>query len=214
MTSFNSRKSWCLAAVLTAMVWAISASSAWAHHPMDGKTPTTLMQGLLSGFGHPVIGPDHFAFIIALGTAAALLRSGMAVIGAFITASTAGVMIHLDRFDLPMVEALVALSVIAAGFAIAMGRGLGQPGWLAFATLAGLVHGYAFGEAVVGAERGVVGAYLVGLAVVTAVVASGVMVGSRKLFAIGEAFEGRRRAAGAVLSVVGVGLLALSFVGI
>ena len=101
MTSFNSRKSWCLAAVLTAMVWAISASSAWAHHPMDGKTPTTLMQGLLSGFGHPVIGPDHFAFIIALGTAAALLRSGMAVIGAFITASTAGVMIHLDRFGTP-----------------------------------------------------------------------------------------------------------------
>ena len=213
MPNFNSRKSCCLTAALTAMVWAISASSAWAHHPMDGKTPTTLMHGLLSGFGHPVIGPDHFAFIIAIGIAAALAPSGRAIIGAFIAASMAGVLIHVDRVDVPMVEALVAISVIASGAAIAVGRGLGQPGWLALATLAGLVHGYAFGEAVVGAEQGVVGAYLVGLAVVMAVVASGIMVGSRKLFAIGESFEGRRRAAGAVLGVVGVGLLALSFVG-
>lgn len=214
MIGLNSRRSRDVAAALAIMMWTIGASPAWAHHPMDGKTPATLMQGLLSGLGHPVIGPDHFAFILAIGIAAALLHSGRAIIGAFIAASTAGVLIHLARGDVPMVEALVALSVVAGGAAIAIGRGLGQPGWLALATLAGLLHGYAFGEAVIGAEQSVVGTYLVGIAVVTAVVASGVMAASRRLFALAETFDQRRRAAGAALGVVGVGLFALSLVGI
>src|SRR5215510_12231222 len=45
----------------TALVAALSlfATSAFAHHVMGGKTPSTFVEGLLSGVGHPVIGPDH-----------------------------------------------------------------------------------------------------------------------------------------------------------
>lgn len=214
MAGFNSRRSRCMAAALTMMVWAISATSAGAHHPMDGKTPTTLMDGLLSGFGHPVIGPDHFAFILAIGIAAALVHSGVALIGAFIAASTAGVLIHVGRLDVPLVEPLIASSVIAAGLAIAVGRGLGQPGWLALAAGAGLFHGYAFGEAVIGAELTVVGAYLVGLAIMSAAVAGGVMLVSGKMLPSGNLLDARRRVAGGALSVVGLGLFALSVVGV
>ena len=32
------------------------APLAHAHHPMGGATPETFTQGLLSGFGHPIIG--------------------------------------------------------------------------------------------------------------------------------------------------------------
>ena len=40
---------------------------AWAHHFMGGGLPQTFTQGLLSGLGHPVIGLDHAAFIVAAG---------------------------------------------------------------------------------------------------------------------------------------------------
>src|SRR5262249_29863369 len=44
-------------------------TSAFAHHVMGGKTPSTFVEGLLSGTGHPVIGPDHLAFLLAIGIA-------------------------------------------------------------------------------------------------------------------------------------------------
>ena len=44
---------------LSLAVVAISAdiAPASAHHLMGGVTPVTFAQGLLSGLGHPVIGP-------------------------------------------------------------------------------------------------------------------------------------------------------------
>jgi urease accessory protein len=33
----------------------VAATPALAHHAMDGQTPSTFVQGLLSGLGHPVI---------------------------------------------------------------------------------------------------------------------------------------------------------------
>ena len=38
------------------------ASPALAHQPMGGVVPETLLHGLMSGVGHPIIGLDHFAF--------------------------------------------------------------------------------------------------------------------------------------------------------
>ena len=43
------------------------APAAFAHHLMGGEVPTTAWQGLLSGLGHPIIGIDHFAFIVGVG---------------------------------------------------------------------------------------------------------------------------------------------------
>lgn len=47
----------------------LTLAPASAHHVMDGQLPSTFAQGLLSGLGHPVIGPDHLAFLIAVGVA-------------------------------------------------------------------------------------------------------------------------------------------------
>ena len=44
-----------------------ASGPASAHHAMGGKTPTTFAEGMLSGLGHPVIGADHLAFLIAVG---------------------------------------------------------------------------------------------------------------------------------------------------
>ena len=37
------------------------AGSAAAHHPTGGRMPANVLDGFLSGIGHPVIGPDHLA---------------------------------------------------------------------------------------------------------------------------------------------------------
>jgi len=189
-------------------VLAATAAPALAHHAMDGKLPQTFMQGLLSGLAHPVIGPDHLAFIVAIGIAAALVPAGIGVIGAFLAASTAGVLLHLGAVDVPVAETLVAASVIAAGALVAIGRRVGSSLWLVLAIAAGLVHGYAFGEAIVGAERAVLGAYLVGIAAIGAVIAGAVMALTRTFVATGAPREAHLRTAGVILACIGVVLLA------
>ena len=200
-------------AALAAVAWGAIASPAWAHHAMDGKLPTTFMQGLLSGLAHPIIGPDHLAFIIAIGVAAAIVPGGMGVIAAFLAASAIGVLGHLATLDLPLAEALVASSVIVAGVLVAFGRQTGVAAWLALAVVAGLVHGYAFGESIVGADRGVIGAYLVGLSCASAAVATGIMLFTRAFATSHSAFETNLRTMGVVLGSAGVVMLASGLTG-
>jgi urease accessory protein len=204
--------------VLLRMMCGLAVSAAMvgpsaAHHPMGGQAPTTFVEGLLSGLGHPVIGPDHLAFIIAVGIAAAMIPAGMALVGAFIAASTAGVLVHLAAVDLPLAEALVAGSVVAAGALLAFGRLANNGVWLTLAVLAGLVHGYAFGEAVVGSDRSVVGAYLVGLAVVSAAIATGVMSLTRAFILPQTSMQGYLTAAGVAVAAVGITMLANGRIG-
>ena len=198
---------------MAAAAWLALASPAFAHHPMGGKLPTTALEGLLSGLGHPVIGPDHLAFIIAIGIAAAIVPGGIGLIGAFLAASAAGVLAHVGAVNVPMAEVLVATSVIVAGALVAFGQRAGGGLWLAVAVLAGLVHGYAFGEAIVGADRAVLGAYLAGLSAVSAVVAGAIMWLTRAFVAPDARVERHLRTAGAMVGCVGLVMLATGLVG-
>ena len=186
---------------------ALFATPALAHHVMDGELPSTFAQGLLSGLAHPVIGLDHLAFVVALGIGAALLHGPLVVIAAFVTMSMAGVLIHLTRLDIPMVESLVSFSVLLAGLALIWSRSVAGSVWLAIAAVAGLVHGYAFGEAIVGAERAVVGAYLIGLALVMAAIAFMVVWITRRIVGADGVASPSLRVAGAVVGCVGAVLL-------
>jgi urease accessory protein len=190
-----------------ALLAALLPTGAEAHHVMDGKMPTTFLEGLLSGLGHPVIGPDHLAFIIAIGIGAALVPAGFRLIAAFVAASTAGVLAHAAYVGLPLVEAMVALSVVLAGLLLATGNGAARSGWLVLAALFGLFHGYAFGEAVVGAERGVIGAYLVGIAIIASVIAWALMQVTRRVVAGDGAASPRLKAAGVMVSCIGAVML-------
>lgn len=185
---------------------------AHAHHPMGGAMPTTLWHGFLSGIGHPVIGPDHFAFIIAIGIAAALLRDRMSIIAAFIAASSAGVLMHVAALGVPMAEPLVAVSVIAAGAILATRQSMQRPVWIGLAAAAGLLHGYAFGEAVVGAERDVIGAYLVGIAIVTTAIAWICMMLVERFVSLELGQQPRATSAGLVVGLVGVAMLVNSLI--
>lgn len=197
-----------LAPILYSLLWAGPAA---AHHAMGGTTPTTFFEGLLSGLGHPVIGPDHLAFVIAIGIAAALVPAGLSLIALFVAASTAGVLIHAAALDLPLVEPLVSTSVIIAGLLIAAGPGANQPPWLALAAIAGLLHGYAFGEAVIGAERGVIGAYLIGLACIMSAIAAAAMLVSGRVLRRSDASAAGLRGGGVALAATGAVMLAATF---
>ncbi|MEZ5817501.1 MAG: HupE/UreJ family protein [Hyphomicrobiaceae bacterium] len=199
-------------ATATATAWAAAAGPALAHHMMGGKLPASFGEGLLSGLAHPVIGPDHLAFVVAIGIAAAVVPAGISLIGAFLAASATGILAHFGALALPMSDTLAAATVIAAGVLVALGRRAGGRAWLTLAAVAGLVHGYALAESIVGADRGVLGAYLLGLAVTATCVAILVMAATRAWIAASATAETRLQAAGALVGCVGLVMLAVGAV--
>jgi urease accessory protein len=178
-----------------------------AHHVMGGRTPSTFLEGLLSGLGHPVIGLDHLAFIVAMGVAAGVAGLNLAIPALFIVASAAGVALHVRGVTLPVAEMLVALSVVIAGAMIASGRALQALVWAALFVVAGLVHGYAFGESIYGAEASPLAAYLLGLVIVQAAVATAVALLTRR----NGVASMQPRLVGATISGIGIAILAGQF---
>lgn len=193
---------------------ALGAEPALAHHLMGGAVPQTFAQGLLSGLAHPVIGPDHLAFMLAMGVAAPFVPGGVLVGACFVLASMIGVVVHTMSIGVPLAELLVALTVVAAGATFAFGVATRPAVWIALAAVAGLAHGYAFGESVVGAERGVLGAYMAGLAVVTTAIVTGVSVATRSLLGPTGAGHPRIRFAGWAFCAVGAALSAFALAAV
>lgn len=144
---------------------AMTATPALAHHPLDGAMPTTILHGLLSGVGHPVIGLDHLAFIVAAGVLAALAGRLLTAPLGLIAGALLGAALHLGAVNLPGAEALIALSVLLAGLAVFFGARANGGLLIAGFALAGLFHGYAYAESVIGAEQGVIAAYLASFSV-------------------------------------------------
>lgn len=189
---------------LAVLMVAAAALPAEAHHVMGGRTPSTLMEGFVSGLGHPVIGLDHLAFIVAIGLVVGVAGLNLAIPALFIVASSIGVAVHVRGVALPGTEIMVALSVLLAGTMLAAGRSIGSWIWAALFVAAGLVHGYAFGESIFGAEASPLAAYLVGLAVVQIVLATGVaLIARRSSVAATEP-----RLAGAAIAGIGLAILA------
>lgn len=152
----------------------LAAAPALAHHPMGGEAPQTLAHGLLSGLAHPVIGLDHLAFVVLAGIAAALVGRNLAGAGAFVAATVVGTLVHLAGIGLPLAELVIAGSVVVLGALLVAGRTVAGPVALAGFGLAGLFHGWAYGEAVIGSEMTAVGAYLAGFGLVQFAIAWGV----------------------------------------
>lgn len=159
----------------------VIAQPAWAHHPMGGKLPQTFLQGLLSGFGHPVIGVDHLAAIVGVGILAALAGRSAAVVLAFSVAVIAGVGLHLAGVDLPAGELFVGLTTLLIGALVVMRQSMGAGLALLLFAVAGLVHGYALGESIVGAEASPLMAYLLGLLIMQTAIGVAVYAAVRSL---------------------------------
>ena len=196
----------------------IFSTSALAHHPMGGETPTTFGQGLLSGIGHPVLGLDHLAFVIAVGIAAFAIGSRFALPFFFILATLIGTGLHLMAIDLPMAEFVISLSVALAGLLLITSKKIPFVAYAALFAVAGLFHGHAYGEAIFGAETTPVIAYLAGFGVTQYAIA--VVAGTGIVTMLGKANElianipariGGGMVAGAGLLLVGEKVINLAF---
>lgn len=132
------------------------APAAQAHHLADinGLAPTAL-NGLLSGLAHPLIGPDHLLFLLALALVGLQRRRiwMLALLGIGLLGTAAGLLWPA----LPGAESWLALTLVLEALII-LGR---MPAQLLIPAMA--LHGYALSGPVLGWSAMPVGSYLLGL---------------------------------------------------
>lgn len=189
----------------------VAAIPAHAHHVMGGLLPQTFVQGLLSGLGHPLIGLDHAAFIVCAGFFLALVGRGMLGAVALVAGSLAGALAHLAEIGLPGGEILVSLSVILMGAAL-LARHVVKLSWLlSVLAIAGIFHGFAYGESIFGAEPAPLGAYLLGFSLIQFGVAASALLMHRRLLAARESRARQvSRAIGAATGITGLVFLLIN----
>lgn len=190
--------------VIFAMIFFLGAGSASAHHLMGGKTPSTFAQGLLSGIGHPIIGPDYLAFLLALGIAVGVFRLSFVNPFLFVAAMICGVAMHVAGLYLPAADPIVPVSVLIAGLMLIVEGHIAPAWWMAVFVAAGLFHGYTYGDSIYGAEAVPLIAYVIGLAAVQIIMTVGVAFATRGLWKL---WSMAPRLAGAAFC--GVGFAAL-----
>jgi urease accessory protein len=192
-------------AALVALPFFLLAAPASAHHVMGGRLPATLLEGLLSGLGHPVVGPEHLGFLVAVALIVGACGLSLLLPTLFVAAMAAGAALHVSGVGVPAAGILVALSTLLIGLLIACGRTMPATAWAALFAIAGLVHGYAFGEAIYGAQPAPLGAYLAGLVVVQSALVSGIALLVRRA---GARISGLApRLAGAAVCGIGFAVL-------
>ena len=102
----NCKKS--IAALAAGFPLALISLPAFAHHPLGGAPMTTFTHGLLSGFGHPILGFDHLFFIVIVGVAALFTGRALLAPGFFVAGMLAGVGLIMSGISLPFVEPMIA----------------------------------------------------------------------------------------------------------
>lgn len=203
-----------LSLVISGLGCLLIPSAALAHHPLGGRLPANAFEGLMSGLAHPIIGPDHFAFVVAAGLLAALSRQGVMIPIAFVIAGLGGTGIHLHSLDLPASEIVISASVLVFGLLLTLKHSPNWQGVAGLAAIAGLFHGYAYGEAIVGAEMTPTGAYLIGFTVIQLVIAWGAGAIAHRILAQDRPMpELPLRFAGFVIFGMGVAFLSAIILG-
>ena len=189
--------------VALALLVVLIAAPAYAHHPMGGITPSTFGEGLLSGIGHPIIGIDHLAFVIGIGLAASFLARGLVMPAFFVGATLLGTGIHLLAVNLPIVEIVISASVLLLGGMIFTARRQPLAIWASVFVIAGIFHGYAYGEAIIGAESTPLLAYLGGFAITQYPIAGAAFLVASRGAAVLDAKPVGTRIAGGVVAGIG-----------
>ena len=168
-------------------------SPAFAHHPfgMGDSSQLTGWTGLISGIGHPLLGPDHLLFLLAI-TFIGLKRPTawiLPMLAVGLGGSLVSQFIPLPDAIAPWAEALVSLSLVVEGL---IALSVAPATWLL--PLFGL-HGFLLGSTIVGAEPTPLLTYFFGLLIGQGVLLTLVCSVSQTVInRLGE--QGRRLGAG------------------
>lgn len=191
-----------------AMTAIAAAVPALAHHPLGGVTPDNFMDGFLSGIGHPIIGVDHLAFIIAVGIASAFMSGRYMMPAFFVGATVLGCLLYsVGNVTLPFTEFAIAASVLILGVLVMSGRELDPRVCAVLFSMAGLFHGSAYASEIVGAEATPLVAYLIGFSLLQYAIAAITIVFLRETWKASSALSTQPRLAGALVAGVGLTFL-------
>ena len=128
-------------------------------HGMGDSGTLTAWQGLLSGIGHPLLGPDHLLFLLAIAFVGLKrpMRWVVPMLAVGLGGSLLSQVIALPELLTPWAEALVSLSLVAEGL---IALSMAPAAWLL--PLFSL-HGFLLGSTIVGAEATPLATYFLGL---------------------------------------------------
>jgi urease accessory protein len=166
-----------------------------------------LHHGFISGFLHPLTGPDHLAAMLAVGLWSALTarRAWPDLLWAplgFASMLLAGALLGLAGVQLPAVEPMIAASLLVLGLLVLTQRRLPA---LAAAALVGafaVFHGVAHGHELAG-ESGAALTLAGMLAATVLLHGAGIAIG----WSLRHANRWLPRAAGAAVAIFGIALL-------
>jgi urease accessory protein len=136
-------RAFALAALSGSLYLATALTPVRAHHVIEiTKLQPTPLNGLLSGLAHPVIGPDHLLFLLALSLLGLQSKRGWMLL--LLAIGLAGSAAGLALPGLPLAELLVAATLsLVAGVLL---------GWLPTGLVipAMALHGYVLSDSVLG----------------------------------------------------------------
>ena len=172
----------------------LSAAPAQAHHLLEitGLKPNAF-NGFLSGLAHPVLGPDHLVFLLALALLGLQRKLPwvLALLGVGLAGSVAGLLWP----GLPGAEVLVALSLVLEALVLLQRA----PALVLVPAMA--LHGYVLSATVLGWSAMPLSTYLFGLMVSQGLLLLAAIAG---LAHLGQQLSSRRRLLlAAVLSGLG-----------
>lgn len=197
--------------ILTAVAASVAATPALAHHPLAGAPMETFTHGVLSGTGHPLLGFDHLFFVVLVGIAALYTGRRYLAPGAYIGAMLLGTLMMSFGVALPMVEVVIALSLLVLGYFVLRGRALRAGSAIGLFAVFGLFHGSAFGGSIAAQEAAmgiqVLVGYLIGLGIVQYLIALSAGYVVYTIYRATEASDIAPRLAGAVVAGVGLFLV-------
>ena len=181
--------------VLCGLAAFVLAGPALAH------TQTGDASGFLSGFLHPILGPDHVVAMIAVGLWGAFLRSPaiwlLPIVFPLVMAL--GGALGMAQIELPAVETGIALSAVILGLCVAFA--FKPPLWVA-AIIVGafaIFHGHAHGVEMPDAADAV--SYALGFVIATGLLhLCGIAIGALALWPSGAVLV---RGAGGLIAVAG-----------
>ena len=193
-------------AAIAASIMVSLASPALGHHALGREAPMSFGEGLISGLAHPVINFDHFAFVVGIGVLTAVGQASKFLPVWFVGGSILGTVLAVNGMAIPYAGWLAHFALIAIGLALALGyKRLHAVDIAAFAA-AGLLHGSVYADAVVGTVAHSLSGYLIGFAIIQALIATGAMMAVYMLWA-GDRLYANARIVGGF--VAGVGLTVL-----
>ena len=184
------------------------SKTSFAHHVMDGDMPVTFFQGLVSGLGHPVIDMTHFAFICGIGILCGVTRKSYLLPLPFLLGAIGGIGIQINIFGFQMPDVALAGTVILLGGLLLYVRKMSFLVIVPVFLVCGTLHGYAYGEGILGAEQGPIAAYLLGLMIIqygiaTIFIRFSHLVQAQEKPAMNQIFAG-------LFGMAGLGLMALA----